>query len=67
MLGSHALPALRAEKGSNRRCDLRLCPKPDMPKNAINVAIEGKADMAYCVAHVRLLPKAALQTYSKQL
>jgi hypothetical protein len=30
-----------------------LWSKPDMPKNAINVAIGGKADMAYCVAHVR--------------
>ena len=28
-------------------------PKADMPKNAIDVAIGGKADMAYCTAHVR--------------
>jgi hypothetical protein len=29
-------------------------PEPDMPKNAIDVAIGGKADMAYCSANVRL-------------
>jgi len=28
-------------------------PKTDMPKNAINVAIGGKADMSLCAAHVR--------------
>jgi len=30
----------------------RSC-KADMPKDAINVAIGGKADMTYCIAHVR--------------
>jgi hypothetical protein len=29
-----------------------LWPKSEMPKNAINVAIGGKADMAYRGAHV---------------
>jgi len=27
-------------------------PKQDMPKNAIGVAIGGKADMGWCTAHV---------------
>ena len=54
MFGSHALPALRAKKGSNKRCDVRLWPQPDMPKDAIDVAIGGKADMTFCNAHVRL-------------
>jgi len=30
----------------------RFWRKADMPKNAIDVAIGGKADMAYCTAHV---------------
>jgi hypothetical protein len=32
----------------------RFWRKADMPKNAIDVAIGGKADMAYCSAYVRL-------------
>jgi hypothetical protein len=28
-------------------------PKADMPKNAIDVAIGGKADMPFCTAYVR--------------
>src|SRR5262245_56927841 len=31
----------------------RFWRKVDMPKNAIDVASGGKADMAYCIAHVR--------------
>src|SRR5262245_930061 len=34
--------------------DVRYCPKADMPKNAIDVAIGGKADMAFCTAYVCL-------------
>ena len=34
--------------------DIRLWPKADMPKNAIDVAIGGKADMSWCGANVRL-------------
>ena len=30
-----------------------LGPKADMPKDAIDVAIGGKADMGLCAAHVR--------------
>jgi len=36
---------------------LRFWPKADMPKNAIDVAIGGKADMAYCSANLRYDPK----------
>ena len=31
---------------------IRLWPKSEMPKNAIDVAIEGKADMTCCAAYV---------------
>jgi hypothetical protein len=31
---------------------VRYWSKADMPKNAIDVAIEGKADMTFCTAHV---------------
>jgi hypothetical protein len=31
---------------------VRFWPNADMPKNAINVAIGGKADMAVCAANV---------------
>jgi hypothetical protein len=31
---------------------VRFWPKAGMPKNAIDVAIGGKADMAYCTAFV---------------
>ena len=34
--------------------NVRYWPKADMPKNAIDVAIEGKADIAFCGAHVCL-------------
>jgi len=34
--------------------NIRFWPKADIAKNAINVAIGGKADMAYCSANVRL-------------
>ena len=30
--------------------NVRFWPKPDMPKNAIDVAIGGKADMPFCTA-----------------
>ena len=33
--------------------DVRFWPKADMPKNAIDVAIGGKADMPFCAAYVR--------------
>ena len=33
--------------------NVRFWPIADMPKDAIDVAIGGKADMAYCTAHVR--------------
>src|SRR5262249_34007500 len=32
--------------------NVRFWPKADMPKNAIDVAIGGKADMTFCSAHV---------------
>ena len=34
--------------------DVRFWPKADMPKNAIDVDIGGKADMAFCGANVCL-------------
>jgi len=34
--------------------DVRFWPKADMPKDAIYVAIGGKADMRCCTAYVRL-------------
>jgi hypothetical protein len=33
--------------------NVRFWPKADMLKNAIDVAIGGKADMTLCAAHVR--------------
>jgi hypothetical protein len=33
---------------------VRYWPKADMPKNAIDVAFEGKADMTFCDANVCL-------------
>ena len=30
----------------------RYWPKADMPKNSIDVAIGGKADMPFCIAYV---------------
>jgi hypothetical protein len=33
--------------------DVRFWPKADMPKNAIDVAIGGKADIPSCTAYVR--------------
>jgi len=33
--------------------DVRFWPQADMLKNAIDVAIGGKADMTLCAAHVR--------------
>jgi len=35
--------------------------KLDIPKNAIDVAIGGKADMPCCTAYVRFWPKAAAE------
>jgi hypothetical protein len=38
-----------------RKSPFRFWRKADMPKNAIDVAIGGKADMAYCSANVRFM------------
>jgi len=37
---------------------VRFWPKADIPKNAIDVAFGGKADMPFCIAYVCLRPKA---------
>jgi hypothetical protein len=37
----------------HRRAQIAFRRKADMPTNAIDVAIGGKADMTYCNAHVR--------------
>jgi hypothetical protein len=36
------------------RLDVRFWPKADMPKNAIDVAVGGKANMPFCAANVCL-------------
>jgi hypothetical protein len=38
--------------------NVRFWPIADMPKNAIDVAVGGKADIGRCTANVRLRPKA---------
>jgi len=42
-------------------CNIRYWPKADIPNHAIDVAIGGKADMAYCAAHVCFSPKADIR------
>ena len=38
--------------------DVRYWPKADMPKNAIDVAIGGKADMGWCSANVCIVKQS---------
>src|SRR5262249_54715044 len=55
---SNLMPRLgrgcRSRSVSRWQLCVRFWPKADMPKNAIDVAIGGKADMPFCAAHVCL-------------
>jgi len=52
------VPALKFKQklathyGRRIKPDVCFWPKADMPKNAINVAIGGKADISLCAAYV---------------
>jgi hypothetical protein len=47
-----AVDTIKCQRRPTRLMIVRYWPKADMPKNAIDVAFGGKADMPFCTAHV---------------